>query len=201
MLHIWIYIIFGKFEELVIWRDWHTHRMRPDLSFFLSFWRGSRRTSTAKRRKVNFKRRKHELSCQYFWLFLNGPWQDSQRSRANVKFHDSDEQSGRLLQRSQLYIQNAIISLRISAAMLLCWGISSFLHLLAAPGHVAAAFCTMPVLLKLGKQNQSSQFAGFVASDRMNYGDSTPEHGRIHYFEDDVLSRNEFDIFLSRFTP
>ena len=78
--------------------------------------------------------------------------------------------------------------------MLLCWGISSFLHLLAAPGNVAAAFCTMPVLLKLGKQNQSSQFAGFVASDRMNYGDSTPEHGRIHYFEDDVLSRNEWAV-------
>ena len=111
-----------------------------------------------------------------------------------MKFHDSDEQSGRLLQRSQLYIQNAIISPRISAAMLLCWGISSFLHLLAAPGNVAAAFCTMPVLLKLGKQNQSSQFAGFVASDRMHYGDSTPEHGRIHYFEDDVLSRNEWAV-------
>jgi hypothetical protein len=52
----------------------------------------------------------------------------------------------------------------------------------------------MPVLLKLGKQNQSSQFAGFVASDRMHYGDSTPEHGRIHYFEDDVLSRNEWAV-------
>jgi hypothetical protein len=52
----------------------------------------------------------------------------------------------------------------------------------------------MPVRVTLDAKNQSGQFAGLIASDRIYYGDPTPENGRSHYYEDDVRSRNEWAV-------
>jgi hypothetical protein len=58
----------------------------------------------------------------------------------------------------------------------------------------------MPVLLKLAAEKHLDQFGGFIASDMMSSRNSTPEHGRIEYYKDNIWSRNDGAIPPTNFT-